>query len=480
MASAILSFSASAAEPEYSAMTGMLYYKTKSAFSSSSPQAVCTFHWPGSFAFQNANGSYRCGTTATSTLVNPLGSEAACPDPFVRNSSEPANSAQACIYTPPPGPCEEQADQEYTFPFYAGDTSSSTSADDTISPPSKVCQNKCVAILTNSGDGCYSRAYLSSDDKFGQSAIFCTATYLTIDQECTPSDDPANPPPPDAPTDPEDPDTPIPTKPTDQAPSASPDAPEGDDGPPPGAPSCPPGTYAVQTSGGGWICNSFDNPHPRPDEEGCPPGTQAGTVNGVLTCMAGGPSSPGPNAPGSGTPGVGGSDDGDSDGDGGAALPGSGADSGGSVGGGGGGGAGQGVGETSIGVECETEPVCTGDPLLCALQIQEWRSSCEIQKAIASPLDDQELEKWKNVGTLNQDSPEIGAATDRVDTMLTGFASRLSFSTSGCPSDFTIQVMGRSISVAISSACGLLKIMKMLIFMGAYLFCARLLWSSVI
>lgn len=377
-------------------------------------------------------------------------------------------------------PCAESGGNEFTLPVYIGDTSGGADG----SAPSSICNGQCRAMLLGV-DECYSRAYLATSPKFGQAAMFCEATYITTTQICVKSDDPNNPPPPDAPTDPNDPQTPLPSAPP-TAPTpppgepTDPGAPDASDGPPDGAPTCAPGTYAVK-AGNQWICNSIDAPHPKPDDEGCPPGTQAGTVNGNTTCMPGGSGKPSTNSPGSGTAGATGADGaGGTGGPGGAGAgsPGATADTGGSVGGGAA--SGQGAGLSTASVDCGVEPVCEGDPLLCGIQRQEWQSACDVQKAIASPLPDDELEKWKAIGTDSVTSAEIDGSLGKVDQFLASFSSRLSFSTGGCPGDFSISVMGAVIPIAISDACPLLQIMKMIIFMGAYLFSIRVLWSSVI
>lgn len=413
------------------------------------------------------------------------GNSMACPFGFQPTPGNPP-PAQACYKDepePPPDPCEEEEGDEYTAPYYLGDVSSSGDASGTTSPPRYLCISQCRAVMTNSGD-CYSRAYLASSDKFGKSAVFCEATYTVINQTCTASDDPDNPPPPDAPTDPENPDTPLPSKPT-PAPMGGMDGESGnsDDSEAPAkdpnAPSCAPGTYAVQT-GNTFVCNSIDNPHPKPDDEGCPAGSQVGTVNGVPTCMKGGSSKPSSNSPGSGTAGATGADGaGGTSGNASAGTVGSTADTGGSVGGGGGSQS-QGVGTSEVGVVCDIQPVCEGDPLLCAIQIQEWKSSCELQKAIASPLPEEELEGWKQVGTTDIDSPEIDGTSARASQLLGQFSQRLGFSTAGCPGDFNISVLGRSVTIAISEICTLLRLMKMLLWLGAYLFSIRVLWSVIL
>lgn len=409
-----------------------------------------------------------------------------CPYGFQPTPGSPPPD-QACYKdepAPPPDPCEDEEGQEFTAPYYLGDVSSSGDASGTTSPPQYLCIAQCRAVMTNSGD-CYSRAYLASSGKFGKSAVFCEATYTVINQTCTASDDPSNPPPPDSPTDPDNPDTPLPSKPT-PAPMGGMDGESGnsDDSEAPAkdpnTPSCAPGTYAVQT-GNTFVCNSIDNPHPKPDDEGCPAGSQVGTVNGVPTCMKGGSSKPSSNSPGSGTAGATGADGaGGNNGNPSAGTVGATADTGGPVGGSASSPT-KGAGQTEIGVLCDVEPVCDGDPLLCGIQKQQWKSGCEIQKAIATPLDEEELDRWNAIAATGGELHQVQEETQgRVVQALQSFSSRLGFSTSGCPSDFSIDVMGRSIQIALSEACTLLRVLKMLIFMSAYIFSLRIIWSSIL
>lgn len=419
-----------------------------------------------------------------------IGQRMVCPSGFQRNQSLPPQHPQACFreVIDEPEPCEDEEGQEVTAPYYLGDVSSSEASGGSIAPPRYLCIAQCRAVMTSSGD-CYSRAYLASSGKFGKSAVFCEATYTVINQTCTASDDPSNPPPPDAPTDPDNPDTPLPSKPT-PAPMGGMDGQSGnsdDNETPskdPNAPSCLPGTYAVQ-SGNTYVCNSIDNPHPSPDEEGCPAGSQVGTVtvNGVVvpTCMKGGSSKPSSNSPGSGTAGATGADGaGGNNGNPSAGTVGATADTGGPVGGSASSPT-KGAGQTEIGVLCDVEPVCDGDPLLCGIQKQQWKSGCEIQKAIATPLDEEELERWNAIAATGGELHQVQEETQgRVAQALQSFSSRLGFSTSGCPSDFSIDVMGRSIQIALSEVCTLLRVLKMLIFMSAYIFSLRIIWSSVL
>lgn len=387
--------------------------------------------------------------------IGALSVTSGCPDGFVSN---PAGSgATACYMETPPDPCEENEGVQSSSTFYQGDTSSSGGGGAPYVPPSVVCLAECRSVFSGA-DECYSRAYLPGDPKFGQHAVFCKANYIGIAAQCETGD-------------------------ATSAGNASPSAPDPAANPPaPEAPDCPAGTYAVK-SGSQWICNSQDAPHPSPDEEGCPPGTSPGTMNGQTVCA---PASGNQNtAPtGSGTPGSGGANgSGNGSGSGstgaggeGAGAQGATADTGGAVGGSA---DIKGVGQTSVGVDCGTAPICSGDPLLCGIQLQEFESACAVQNVIGSPLPEDELEKWQAVG-VEVDSPAVDTALSRASQKLDDFSSRLSFQTSGCPADFSISVMGRSIPIAISSACSLLQLMKMILFMGAYLFSLRVLWSSVL
>lgn len=458
VASAILSFSVSAETLyasvvyKYYCASGCTAYNSVATATSVKSQACSTYAvvWGGQNSRLDGDDcvadGYVYGDLVVGKFRAGLSTAIGCPDGFVSNPG--GSGATACMQEAPPNPCEEAAGQKYDYiaPI-------STKGDMTGAPPPDLfqpgpqCEGQCLATYQGA-TGCYSR----SANAIGGQIIFCQVNFLVTADHCPAGGLPAPP--------------------------ASSDAPPAD----PAAPPCPPGTYAVK-SGSQWVCNSQDAPHPAPDAEGCPAGTTTGSMNGQTVCV---PSSGNGNAAptGSGTPGAGGangSGNGSGTGSAGAGGEGAGAqgataDTGGAVGGSA---DTKGVGQTSTGVECGTPPVCTGDPLLCGIQLQEFESACAVQNVIGSPLPEDELEKWQAVG-VEVDSPAVDSALSRVSQKLDSFSSRLSFQTSGCPADFSISVLGRSIPIAISSACSLLQLMKMILFMGAYLFSLRVLWSSVL
>lgn len=445
VASAILSFSASATEYAYFVVSPNTWVTTTGAYCSGQGP----ISYPGySYVDTSTMPTYaHCTVKNGPDIVITFGQPQQtinCVDPQVL---DPAT--KSCVTPePPPDPCKDAAGQTYDYiaPI-------STKGDMTGAPPPDLfqpgpqCEGQCLATYQGA-TGCYSR----SANAIGGQIIFCQVNFLVTADQCPAGGLPSPP--------------------------ASSDAPPVD----PAAPPCPPGTYAVK-SGSQWVCNSQDAPHPAPDGEGCPDGTTTGSMNGQTVCV---PSSGNGNAAptGSGTPGAGGangSGNGSGTGSAGAGGEGAGAqgataDTGGAVGGSA---DTKGVGQTSVGVECGTAPVCSGDPLLCGIQLQEFESACAVQNVIGSPLPEDELEKWQAVGA-EIDSPAVDTALSRVSQKLDSFSSRLSFQTSGCPADFSISVLGRSIPIAISDACPLLQLMKMILFMGAYLFSLRVLWSSVL
>lgn len=489
MASAILSFNASATDTYvtytyYNAfpLSGSSYL-TLSSPPCNTPAAIT------GYVFQDAGCAWNLNSYQHTGKWCYASNQSTCPNNYYRQDGTKVtqqclsgmtlaieNNQVKCV-----NPCADSGGQTFDKTGYFGDTSTTAGATPTAFPE-YICQGQCRAHIMDTGE-CYTRAYLPTSPKFGQSAIFCTASYITLPQICVKSDDPNNPPPANSPTDPTDPNTPVPSAPPTGPAGDDPGAPSAEDGPPAGAPTnCPAGTYAAK-SGNGWICNGIDNPAPKPDDQGCPGGSVMGTVNGVEVCAKGSSGKPSGSSPGSGTAGATGADGvgGTGSGNASAGTVGATADTGGSVGGPSTTGNENAPGKTSLGVDCSTPPPeCTGDPLLCAIQQQEWQSGCDVQKAIASPLPDDELAKWEAVGTDKFDSAEITGAQGRVDQYLSQFAQRLSFSTGGCPGDFSINVMGRSIHIAISDACPLLRIMKIICWMGAYLFSLRVLWSSVL
>lgn len=486
VASAILSFSASAALVTlygYSSMpiSGSSYFST-------SPPSCLTPPAQASYTFQDAGCQWSGNSYLHTGKWCYTSNQSICPNNYYRQdgtripvqceqgmSLELKNGSFVCV-----NPCADRGGQTFERSGYAGDADGGVSGGD-IGLPEYICNGQCRAVATG-GATCYTRAYLSTSPKFGKLAVFCTQGYITMPQICVANDDPNNPPPANSPTDPADPATPLPSNPPQSPPGSDPGSPSAQDGAPTGAPTdCPPGTYAAK-SGSGWICNGIDAPVPKPDDQGCPAGTTAGSYGvgeGKIVCVKSGNGQPGTNSPGSGTPGASGADGSGTKGgtNSTAGQPGSTADTGGPVGSGSGSSAG--VGSATSSVDCGTPPVCTGDAVLCGIQQQEWQSACDLQKAIASPLPDEELEKWNAVGTEVTDSPEIEGSIGRVDDKLTDFSRRLSFSSGGCPGDTHINVMGRSITIAIGAACPLLAVMKMLIFLGAYLFSIRILWSAV-
>lgn len=122
------------------------------------------------------------------------------------------------------------------------------------------------------------------------------------------------------------------------------------------------------------------------------------------------------------------------------------------VGGGGGNGDGDGDGEDSSvtgGALCDSPPVCTGDPVQCAILAQEFKIRCD-----AEDLNDFEKHKDKIDNLFNDPKFELkDAETVEVESFITGHTRWLS---STCPADEQINLTlngGRTFTLSYQPLC---------------------------
>ena len=126
---------------------------------------------------------------------------------------------------------------------------------------------------------------------------------------------------------------------------------------------------------------------------------------------------------------------------------------------------------------CDAAPVCDGDVVQCGLMQEAYISKCQLLKSMTEMPEDLK-EQLEKVGT-ESDSSEVSSAKNVANSYLNAMSAAMHFSNSSCPGDFSIAVMGRSISIAISQVFDLFRILRLMLHLAAYFFCLRMLWMSL-
>lgn len=115
---------------------------------------------------------------------------------------------------------------------------------------------------------------------------------------------------------------------------------------------------------------------------------------------------------------------------------------------------------------------------MCGLMLENWKQSCATQKALTEFPDDLKG-KINKAGTANTDSSELDQAGSDAVSVLDDFASRLNIPNSACPGDYTFSVMGAPITVQLSQACDIFRIIRLFMWIAVYFLCARMILSAI-
>jgi len=204
-------------------------------------------------------------------------------------------------------------------------------------------------------------------------------------------------------------------------------------------------------SGGTIVYNSttVNNPPSSSTSKGetvtYPDGSQSGVCNG-------------PNCPGQQTPGTGTGGDGEGDGNGGNKW---------------------GVGG------CNSQPVCTGDPVQCAQAVQAWRTMCQIkadnERIFGTPQENAQAKaalEAARVDTPQQMEQAIG--TNIVDVSeYANFVTDYFPAPTGCPSDRVLNLMGHTITIKIEPICTFADYLRPVILAFAYFWASLILYRGL-
>lgn len=126
---------------------------------------------------------------------------------------------------------------------------------------------------------------------------------------------------------------------------------------------------------------------------------------------------------------------------------------------------------------CTTAPPCSGDPLQCAAFVQDWKQNCQMMSVSQGDAD-----KANTLATASNN--EFKQTKTQQEQKVTGFfndfkTSANASTTSQCPNDINLPVMGKSITLKLSQTCDFWRFLRILIIASAYLAAARIVFGSL-
>ena len=133
--------------------------------------------------------------------------------------------------------------------------------------------------------------------------------------------------------------------------------------------------------------------------------------------------------------------------------------------------------------KCDTPPVCSGDPLVCASINQQWISTCKQTEALTKITTDEKTASDAAITSANgQYSTAKSNANVAASGILNGFTNSVdSGSKSGtCIVDATLPVMGKSLKIPFSQACAFFKFLRMLVIFMSYLAAMRIVYKGAV
>lgn len=133
--------------------------------------------------------------------------------------------------------------------------------------------------------------------------------------------------------------------------------------------------------------------------------------------------------------------------------------------------------------KCDTPPVCSGDPLVCASINQQWISTCKQTEALTTITTDQKTASDAAIAESNSAyAASKSSASSAASGILGGFSSSVeSGSKSGtCIVDATLPVMGKSLKIPFSQACAFFKFLRMLVIFMSYLAAMRIVYKGAV
>jgi hypothetical protein len=133
--------------------------------------------------------------------------------------------------------------------------------------------------------------------------------------------------------------------------------------------------------------------------------------------------------------------------------------------------------------KCDTPPVCSGDPLVCASINQQWISTCKQTEALTKITTEEKTASDAAITSANgQYSTAKSNANVAASGILNGFTNSVdSGSKSGtCIVDASLPVMGKSLKIPFSQACAFFKFLRMLVIFMSYLAAMRIVYKGAV
>lgn len=127
--------------------------------------------------------------------------------------------------------------------------------------------------------------------------------------------------------------------------------------------------------------------------------------------------------------------------------------------------------------ECTTPPTCSGDTLLCGMMNENWKQACSLKKGLFE-MPQSMKDKLGKAGTGKENSSELSESKGTAESGLDELLSNMNLTTASCLGDYGFIVMNQAIEIKLSEACDIFKIIRLFIWLGVYLLCARLLLTA--
>lgn len=136
-----------------------------------------------------------------------------------------------------------------------------------------------------------------------------------------------------------------------------------------------------------------------------------------------------------------------------------------------------GEGGTSSGGElCTNPPVCSGDPINCAIQFQTWKTRCEVEKQNTNIS---EAEAWADEQLSTGDPASPFADSEKTLVNVGVFDTTDMLGNASCPAPKSFTVLGRTYQIPFDVFCNIATIIGHILVIGASILSLRLVMGAL-
>lgn len=133
-------------------------------------------------------------------------------------------------------------------------------------------------------------------------------------------------------------------------------------------------------------------------------------------------------------------------------------------------------GTTSGGDVCLSPPVCSGDPINCAIQFQTWKTRCEVEKQNTNIS---EAKAWADEQLSTGDPASPFADSQKTYLNVGVFNTTDMLGNASCPAPKSFTVLGRTYQIPFDVFCNIAAIIGHILVIGASILSLRLVMGAL-